>query len=120
MKILKGLYNEMTTETHKQRKVASENQHSSHKRRPLKEEQKRKQAELLPQPIRYMEKGLKRSNPSTTSLSSDNKRLRDDAGIQGSYIVGGSVFGLNFVTFRGSKPVYYGLTKESYRRSRKK
>lgn len=34
---------------------------------------------------------------------------------KGSYIVGGSSLGLNFITFRGSKPVYYGVTKEMHR-----
>ncbi|KAI6707630.1 hypothetical protein NL676_010592 [Syzygium grande] len=36
----------------------------------------------------------------------------------GSYIVGGSAFGWNFITFPGHKPVYYGPTKESFRASR--
>lgn len=35
----------------------------------------------------------------------------------GSYIVGGSAFGWNFITFPGHKPVYYGPTKESFRAS---
>ncbi|XP_057469501.1 uncharacterized protein LOC130758570 isoform X1 [Actinidia eriantha] len=36
----------------------------------------------------------------------------------GSYIVGGSVSGCNFITLVNRKPpVYYGVTKESYRRS---
>ncbi|KAF3432980.1 hypothetical protein FNV43_RR24082 [Rhamnella rubrinervis] len=96
IKLMKGLYKKTTTETKKQSKVVSENQHSSHKHRP---ERKRKQEEL--------------------TLSSDKKRMCIDAGIQGSYIVGGSVLGLNFITFRGSNPVYYGLTKESYRSSHK-
>ncbi|KAI9162600.1 hypothetical protein LWI28_028857 [Acer negundo] len=34
-----------------------------------------------------------------------------------SYIIGGSVSGWNFITFLGSKPVYYGVTKESIRSS---
>ncbi|KAL5744620.1 hypothetical protein ACOSQ2_027736 [Xanthoceras sorbifolium] len=34
-----------------------------------------------------------------------------------SYVVGGSVFGWNYITFLGSKPVYYGVTKESFRSS---
>ncbi|XP_022738515.1 uncharacterized protein LOC111291162 [Durio zibethinus] len=45
--------------------------------------------------------------------SSSEWKLNDDQ-FRGSYIVGGSVFGWNFITYGGSKPVYYGLTKESY------
>uniref|UniRef100_A0A2P2IST4 Uncharacterized protein MANES_06G148200 n=1 Tax=Rhizophora mucronata TaxID=61149 RepID=A0A2P2IST4_RHIMU len=41
----------------------------------------------------------------------------DDSHIRGSYMVGGSAFGWNFITFSGSKPVYYGLTKEAYRKT---
>ena len=36
---------------------------------------------------------------------------------KGSYIVGGSSLGLNFITHRGSEPVYYGVTKEMHRHS---
>ncbi|XP_031128454.1 uncharacterized protein LOC116030364 [Ipomoea triloba] len=34
---------------------------------------------------------------------------------QGTYIVGGSAFGWNFVTYPGTKPIYYGRTKECFR-----
>lgn len=45
---------------------------------------------------------------------SSEKKL-EDGRPQGSYIVGGSVSGLNFITFTNRKPpVYYGATKESY------
>eukprot|EP00261_Vitis_vinifera_P028502 XP_010662741.1 PREDICTED: uncharacterized protein LOC104882199 isoform X2 [Vitis vinifera] len=40
-----------------------------------------------------------------------------DSQPKGSYIVGGSSLGRNFITFRGSKPVYYGVTKEMHRHS---
>ncbi|KAM7261006.1 hypothetical protein ACFE04_026481 [Oxalis oulophora] len=35
----------------------------------------------------------------------------------GSYIVGGSAFGWNFITFSGNDAVYYGRTKEAFRSS---
>jgi len=35
--------------------------------------------------------------------------------ISGTYIVGGSAFGWNFITFHGTKPEYYGRTKEVFR-----
>ncbi|XAR63071.1 hypothetical protein NMG60_11022881 [Bertholletia excelsa] len=34
---------------------------------------------------------------------------------QGTYVVGGSAFGWNFVTYPSNKPVYYGRTKEMFR-----
>ncbi|GFZ06860.1 hypothetical protein Acr_18g0010300 [Actinidia rufa] len=34
---------------------------------------------------------------------------------QGSHVVGGSAFGWNFITYQGSKAVYYGRTKEMFR-----
>ncbi|KAK6142818.1 hypothetical protein DH2020_023166 [Rehmannia glutinosa] len=36
-------------------------------------------------------------------------------GVKGTYIVGGSAFGWNFITFNGDKAVYYGRTKEDFR-----
>lgn len=34
---------------------------------------------------------------------------------QGTYIIGGSAFGWNFITYHSSKAVYYGRTKEAFR-----
>ncbi|KAL1360418.1 hypothetical protein HN51_005803 [Arachis hypogaea] len=34
---------------------------------------------------------------------------------QGTYVVGGSAFGWNFITFSGKEAVYYGRTKEQFR-----
>ncbi|KAL3829653.1 hypothetical protein ACJIZ3_018455 [Penstemon smallii] len=39
---------------------------------------------------------------------------------QGTYIVGGSAFGWNFITFHGTNAVYYGRTKEAFRASNPK
>ncbi|PQQ12740.1 uncharacterized protein Pyn_23299 [Prunus yedoensis var. nudiflora] len=39
----------------------------------------------------------------------------EDGQIQGTYVVGGSAFGWNFITFLGNEPVYCGITKESFR-----
>lgn len=45
----------------------------------------------------------------------------DDGLPKGSYIVGGSVSSRNFITFaHRNPPVYYGVTKESYRLSHSK
>ncbi|KAL6513596.1 hypothetical protein OROGR_021082 [Orobanche gracilis] len=34
---------------------------------------------------------------------------------QGTYIIGGSAFGWNFITFNSNKAVYYGRTREDFR-----
>ncbi|KAK8497866.1 hypothetical protein V6N13_032520 [Hibiscus sabdariffa] len=47
------------------------------------------------------------------SLSSERKI--NDGILRGSYIVGGSVLGSNFITYGGGETVYYGMTKELYR-----
>ncbi|KAH9605535.1 hypothetical protein KSS87_001921 [Heliosperma pusillum] len=43
------------------------------------------------------------------------KQKHENQGIPGSYIVGGSAFGWNFLMFQGTKPEYYGRTKEGFR-----
>ena len=35
--------------------------------------------------------------------------------VQGSYVVGGSPIGWNFLVWPGGKIIYYGLTKEAFR-----
>ena len=45
-----------------------------------------------------------------------SEKLQPEVGeIKGTYVVGGSAFGWNFITFSGKEPVYYGVTKESFR-----
>lgn len=55
--------------------------------------------------------------PSEDSQSSivDEIQLTENGQTTGSYIVGGSAFGWNFITFSGGKSVYYGVTKQSFR-----
>lgn len=43
------------------------------------------------------------------------KQQGEDGQPQGTYIVGGSAFGWNFITYSGKEPVYYGVTKEEFR-----
>ncbi|XP_057952054.1 uncharacterized protein LOC131146449 [Malania oleifera] len=62
------------------------------------------------QPKRVPEKLAGKKPPTCNS-----EKKAEDGQIQGSYVVGGSVFGWNFITFGGTKPVYYGVTKELYR-----
>ncbi|XP_031275376.1 uncharacterized protein LOC116133831 [Pistacia vera] len=76
-----------------------------------------KQSELLKPKNSQEQSSVKK--PQTSALSSEKKN--DDIGqIRESYIVGGSVFGWNFITFSGGQPVYYGVTRESFRSRHKK
>ncbi|GAB2271697.1 hypothetical protein Dimus_006527 [Dionaea muscipula] len=49
------------------------------------------------------------------AATNNSEHLVEDSVAQGTYIVGGSAFGWNFITFTGTKPVYCGRTKESFR-----
>lgn len=51
------------------------------------------------------------NKPFQSGFASEKQRPDDD----GKYIVGASAFGWNFITFPGNEPVYYGVTKESFR-----
>ena len=50
--------------------------------------------------------------PPTVALK---KQLQEDGLSLGTYIVGGSAFDWNFITYLGNKAAYYGLTKEEFR-----
>lgn len=50
---------------------------------------------------------------SSESLSPNQHTV--DAIAQGTYIVGGSAFGWNFIAYPGTTTVYYGRTKEDFR-----
>lgn len=105
------LYKQMAKDagdTH--RKFVSETQHSTHDSDPAKENQDGKQQKHL-QPRCSVEKPV-RARTRSIPLSSDKKPVASQ--LQGSYIVGGSAFGWNFITFSGSKPIYYGVTKEEF------
>lgn len=55
--------------------------------------------------------------PSHISAETFTSQMKLDDGlkIRGSYVVGGSVYGWKFITWAGSRPNYYGVTKESHR-----
>lgn len=56
--------------------------------------------------------------PEVKSVLSGNtsENLQTEAvKLEGTYIVGGSAFGWNFITFPSTKVVYYGRTKEAFR-----
>ncbi|XP_014496801.1 uncharacterized protein LOC106758386 isoform X1 [Vigna radiata var. radiata] len=79
---------------------------------------KGKQLKLRPSGIKLtppsVPSGIKLTPPS---VSGSQKLFRD--GLPETYIVGGSIFGWNFITFMGKQPVYYGKTKEEHRAGRK-
>ncbi|KAK6239849.1 hypothetical protein QUC31_005318 [Theobroma cacao] len=54
-------------------------------------------------------------NKTFQSSNVSDKQQSEDGEAPKTYIVGGSAFGWNFITFAGSKPVHYGVTKESFR-----
>ncbi|KAG8477421.1 hypothetical protein CXB51_031070 [Gossypium anomalum] len=54
-------------------------------------------------------------NKTFQSSSVTGKPQSEDGEASGTYIVGGSAFGWNFITFAGNKPLYYGVTKEAFR-----
>lgn len=100
MKIVMDLYKEMTAEisTHKRQNVSGETQDGSGK--PPNERVFTRQPENKPR--------------FSASISQNQKT--EDSRPEGTFIVGGSAFGWNFVTFPGSdKSTYYGRTKESFR-----
>ena len=57
-------------------------------------------------------KSYESNNPSSNA---PEKQRANDGQISGSYVVGGSAFGWNFIAFTGTEPVYYGITKEVFR-----
>ncbi|XP_022959506.1 uncharacterized protein LOC111460466 [Cucurbita moschata] len=50
------------------------------------------------------------------SSHAPEKHGANDGQTSGTYIVGGSAFGWNFIAFTGTEPVYYGVTKEEFRK----
>ena len=55
------------------------------------------------------------SNSKVQSSTASEKPSGEAPDPKGSYVVGGSAFGWNFITFTGKDPVYYGVTKETFR-----
>ncbi|KAM1053121.1 hypothetical protein FF1_000629 [Malus domestica] len=64
-----------------------------------------------PQDTRAFGKPSESKFPS--GVASEKQRA-EDGQTQGTYIVGRSAFGWNFIIFVGEEPVYYGITKESF------
>lgn len=116
IKLLMDMYKQIITESEPKSIKVSECRPLSGESMLEKEDRKELQEGLpseQPQPELIPEKSAENKTLSP-DFSTDNGQGH------GSYIVGGAVFGWNFITFGGSKPVYYGRTKESYQRSQEK
>ncbi|KAK2650329.1 hypothetical protein Ddye_017818 [Dipteronia dyeriana] len=50
-----------------------------------------------------------------SDVVTEKQQPQDGGETHKSHIVGGSAFGWNFITYSGTEPVYYGVTKESFR-----
>lgn len=99
MKIMMDLYKEMTTEPinpHKRQNVSASDYLPGDIQDGL---DKPRSDRVFARPVERISQNQK----------PEHNRL------EGTYIVGGSAFGWNFVTFPGSKSIYYGRTKESFR-----
>ncbi|KAG2720323.1 hypothetical protein I3843_02G023700 [Carya illinoinensis] len=122
MKLLKELYKKITAETvsvSKSKNVAEgqplsgENQDDQ---KPQEQPQDLKPTTEQPQQDKAF--ATPSENKFVSSVASEKrgeKRGADDVKIHGSYVIGGSAFGWNYITYLGDDPVYYGVTKESFR-----
>nr|DAD47384.1 TPA_asm: hypothetical protein HUJ06_017321 [Nelumbo nucifera] len=112
MKLMMDLYKQLKMETFFIGKCKNQPGHpllgeNRQEQKPMERPQEEKQAE---------EHSLPEKLPKEKPLSGgNNSESRGDSQIQGTYIVGGSVFGWNFILYPSGKPVYYGATKESRR-----
>lgn len=88
------------------------------------QEQMKFLVELYKQVITETDSVVKKiATESRPSLPSENKNGQnpqekasaETSDITGTYVVGGSAFGWNFITFTAKDPVYYGVTKETFR-----
>lgn len=101
------LYKQMTAQTIAIGKNTTENQPLSGESKDGPKAQEKPHDVTTDQP---------KSNNLFAKPSAAPEKLRaDDCQVSGSYIVGGSAFGWNFITFTSKDSVYYGVTKESFR-----
>ncbi|KAK7860844.1 hypothetical protein CFP56_029283 [Quercus suber] len=114
MRLLLDLYKQMTVEMGNPRKFEPHCQVFSSGNMPGKGNQKGKRPKPL-QAQHFMNSA--ENKPPTVPFSSEKT---NSGHLKGSYILGNSDFGKNFITYLGSKPVYYGVTKESHRSRYKK
>lgn len=114
MRLLLDQYKQMTVEMGNPRKFVPHCQVFSSGNMPGKGNQKGKRPKPL-QAQHFMNSA--ENKPPTIPFSSEKT---NSSRLRGSYILGNSDFGKNFITYLGSKPIYYGVTKESHRSRYKK
>ncbi|KAJ9164182.1 hypothetical protein P3X46_023788 [Hevea brasiliensis] len=114
MKLVMDSCKQMTMEIDPLEKFVLECQPSSGKSMPVKQSWDRQKDREVPELLRHNKPSEQPAEQKTHTNFNSQMKL-DDRRTRKSYIVGGSVFGWNFITFGGSSPVYYGVTKESYR-----
>ncbi|MBA0611145.1 hypothetical protein Godav_011849 [Gossypium davidsonii] len=108
MKLLVELYKQVMAET-----VPIEKCNNAAVNQPVPSESGMKQnPEEQPQLVKP---AISSENNAFRSSSVLDKQQSENGEAPGSYIVGGSAFGWNFITFTGNKSVYYGVTKELFR-----
>ncbi|KAJ7962167.1 Tumor necrosis factor receptor superfamily member 8 like [Quillaja saponaria] len=107
LKILMEVYRDMTSDAILLGKSVPEGQSLSGTNRDGKKLQEQ------PQPDRVSGKPSESKAFPPVTASAFEKQQGED--ILGTYVVGGSAFGWNFITFSGKEPVYYGVTKEQFR-----
>ncbi|KAJ6344168.1 hypothetical protein OIU76_005817 [Salix suchowensis] len=66
-------------------------------------------------PQEQLQETADKSQPGQVLSKPSEKQQAEHSENQRTHIVGGSAFGWNFITFPGSKPIYYGRTKELFR-----
>ncbi|XP_057723577.1 uncharacterized protein LOC130939492 [Arachis stenosperma] len=103
LKIVVKLYEDMKAEAVSLAKYKQDGQNLDHKTQQEQQPQHMKSPEQI-----QVEK-------SFTSRASSEIKVMALAEGQGTYVVGGSAFGWNFITFSGEEAVYYGRTKEQFR-----
>lgn len=66
------------------------------------------------EPEGQLSSGAPSKHELPSGVSGQNQQAEDGQNKE-TYVVGGSAFGWNFITFSSMEPVYYGMTKESFR-----
>lgn len=120
MKVLKELYEKITAETvsiSKGKNVAEGQSLSGENQNDQKpQEQPQDLKPTMEQPKQDKAYAKASENKFFSSIAPE-RRGAEDGQIDGTYVIGGSAFGWNYITYLGDEPVYYGVTKESFRTS---
>lgn len=95
VKVMMDLYKQMVGEKQDGQKPREQNQDGKPMEQPL------------------PDRAFAKASEEAEKQQQEKQPIGDD--VRRTYVVGGSAFGWNFVTYPGSKAVYYGVTKETFR-----